>query len=66
MNKKTYLFISSSIFALVATLHLIRIFNQTPVMFGTWVVPMAVSWIGFIVAAFLSCLGFVLMTQETK
>jgi hypothetical protein len=64
MNKKTYFLISSVVFAIVAIIHLLRIINQFPVVVGTWVIPMAGSVIGLIVAGILSYCGFTLMCKE--
>ena len=55
MNRsKPFTWIAAAIFALVAILHLIRIFTHFQVVFGTHVIPMWASYVGFIVPAFLS------------
>jgi hypothetical protein len=64
MNKRTYFFISGLIFAIVAIVHLLRIIDQSPIIVGTWGVPMSVSVIGLIVAGILSYFGFTLMRKE--
>ena len=64
MNKKTYFLISGLVFAIVAVAHLLRIIYKSPVVLGTWVIPMSVSEIGFIVAGILSYCGFALVCKE--
>jgi uncharacterized integral membrane protein len=64
MNKKTYFLISGLVFAIVAAAHLLRIINQSPILFGTWVIPMTVSVLGLIIAGILSYCGFTLMCKE--
>lgn len=66
MNKHTYFLISGLVFAIVAMVHLLRVINQFPVVVGVWVIPMAVSVIGFIVAGILSYCGFTLMCKEKR
>jgi len=64
MNKRIYFLISGLVFAIVALVHLLRILNQIPVVFGTWDIPMAGSVIGLIVAGILSYCGFALVNKE--
>lgn len=66
MNKKTYFLISGLIFGVVAVTHLLRIINQLPVVIGNYVVPMAGSVIGLIVAGILSYFSFKFKCQENK
>ena len=63
-RQKTYFLISGLVFAIVAIVHLLRIINQSPVVVGTWAIPMAGSVIGLIVAGILSYCGFILMCKE--
>ena len=58
MNVKTYVVVSSVIFALVAVLHLVRIVGQWTVFIDGWQVPMWASVVGVAVAGFLSFAGF--------
>ena len=58
MDKKTFTLLAGVIFAIVALLHLLRIYMGWPVVIGNWTVPMWVSWIGFVVAAGLSYFAF--------
>ena len=51
MTQKNYCIISGVLFCLVALAHLLRIINGTSVHVDEYVVPMAVSWVGFIVPA---------------
>ena len=63
-NRQTYFLISGAVFGLVALGHLFRLVNHSPVLIGTWPVPMAGSWAGLIVAGLLSCWGFALKSKE--
>lgn len=57
MNKnelRVYLAISASVFAVVALLHLWRAVQQWDVVVGVIDVPIALSWIGCVVAGCLS------------
>jgi hypothetical protein len=58
MNQKNYCIVSGVLFCLVALAHLIRIVNGTSVHVDEYVVPMAVSWVGFIVPAALAFWAF--------
>ena len=60
MNNKRYFLISGGLFSIVALVHLLRIINQTPVIFGTWEVPMVISWAGLIITGALSFWAFIL------
>jgi hypothetical protein len=39
MDEKTFSLVAGIIFALVALLHLVRIFMEWPVMIGDWSIP---------------------------
>jgi hypothetical protein len=58
MNRKTYCLVAGAIFAVVALFHLVRIFEEWPVMIADWSVPKSVSWVALIVAGGLALLGF--------
>jgi len=53
-----YAAVSALIFALVALAHLVRIIKRWTVEIGPYEVPMAVSWVGLVVAALLAIWGF--------
>lgn len=63
MSEKTYLLISAAIFALVAVLHSIRLFNHWSVQIGAFAVPFWGSWLGLIIGALLSIWAFRLIGQ---
>jgi hypothetical protein len=44
MNRKTFSTVAGGIFALVALFHLIRIFEDWPVIIADWSVPKSLSW----------------------
>ena len=54
MSNQQYLLISGVLFALVSIAHLLRIIFGLSVYVDATVVPMAVSWIGFIVPGALA------------
>ncbi len=57
MDEKTFSIVAGIIFALVALLHLVRIYMGWPVVIGSWSVPMWVSWIALVVAGGLAFFG---------
>jgi hypothetical protein len=57
MDQKTFSVVAGAIFALVALVHLSRIYMGWPVVIGSWTLPMWVSWIGLVVAGGLSYFG---------
>ena len=52
------------IFAVVALFHLVRIFEEWPVIIGDWSVPKSVSWVALIVAGGLALLGLRLSARN--
>ncbi len=64
MDQKTFTLIAGVIFAVVALLHLLRVYAAWPVMIGGWTVPMWVSWSAFVVAGGLSYFGLRHLTQR--
>jgi hypothetical protein len=57
MDEKTFSLVAGIIFAVVALLHLVRIFMDWTVIIGDWSVPKSVSWVALIVAGGLAILG---------
>ena len=53
MNPRPYLYLSGSVFGLVALGHLLRVLNAWPLTCGPWQVPMALSWLGTLGPALL-------------
>lgn len=58
MSNQQYLLISGLIFALVAIAHLLRVVFGMSVQVDATAVPMAVSWIGFVVPGALAFWAF--------
>jgi hypothetical protein len=58
MDRKTYFMVAGIIFTLVALFHLVRIFEDWPVIIGDWSVPKSVSWVALIVAGGLALFAF--------
>jgi hypothetical protein len=64
MDAKTFSLVAGVIFAVVALLHLVRIFMQWTVVIGDWSVPKSVSWVALIVSGGLALLGLRLGQRE--
>ena len=64
MDQKTFSVVAGVIFALVALLHLLRIYMGWAVVIGSWTAPMWLSWIGLIVAGGLSYFGLRLAARN--
>jgi hypothetical protein len=64
MNDKSFHLIAGIIFALVAVLHVLRIYMGWPVVIGGWNAPMWVSWIGLVVAGGLAYFAFALTLKS--
>ena len=50
MKQGTFLLVTSSIFALIALLHALRLIYGWNVTIGEWTVPVWVSAVGFLIA----------------
>jgi len=64
MKQKTYFIIAAIIFLIVAILHLLRAISGLPLIFGVWELPLWLSWIAFIIAGFMSYVGFTLAGKK--
>jgi hypothetical protein len=64
MDQKQFSLVAGAIFAVVAVVHLLRIYLGWPVVIDNWLAPMWVSWIGVIIAGGLSYLGLRLATRH--
>ncbi|OGG80714.1 hypothetical protein A3A39_00090 [Candidatus Kaiserbacteria bacterium RIFCSPLOWO2_01_FULL_54_13] len=58
MDHKTYMKVSTSIFGLVALLHLARALLGWDAAIGGWEVPMWLSWVAVLGAGFLAYSGY--------
>jgi len=58
MSSHSYFLISGLLFTLVAIAHLLRLVLGMPVQVEGVAVPMAVSWVGFVVPAVLAYWAF--------
>jgi hypothetical protein len=66
MDQKTFSVVAGVVFALVALLHLVRIYMNWPVVVGLWSVPMWVSWVGLVVAGGLAFFGLRLSARDAR
>src|ERR1700737_2144198 len=64
MKQGAFLLVTSSIFALIALLHALRLLYGWSVTIGEWAVPVWVSALGFLIAGYLACQGFILKTKQ--
>jgi len=64
MDQRIFLLVAGVIFAVVALLHLLRIYMGWPIVIGSWTVPMWLSWIGLVVAGGLSYFGLSLAARR--
>ena len=63
MSEKNYILISAIVFALVALLHLVRLFTHWSFQIGAVTVPLWGSWLGLLIGATLSIWAFRLLSQ---
>ena len=54
MSSKPFTWIAATIFALIALLHIYRLFTHFQVILGSHVIPMWFSYVGIVIPAFLS------------
>ena len=66
MNWKTFSIVAGVIFAVVALLHLLRIYMGWPVVIGDWSAPMWVSWIALVVAGVLAIWGLAFAARVAR
>jgi hypothetical protein len=64
MDQKTFDLAAGLVFALVALLHVLRLYAGWPIVIGNWAVPLWFSWIGFVVAGALSYGGLRLAARN--
>ncbi len=64
MNDKLFHLIAGTIFALVALLHVLRIYMGWAVVVGGWNAPMWLSWIGLVVAGGLAYFALTLKNHR--
>ena len=64
MKPGAFLLVSSSIFAVIALLHALRLIYGWKVTMGEWIVPVWVSWVGLFIAGYLACQGFLLKSKQ--
>jgi hypothetical protein len=58
LKRDTYFTVVGLIFAVVAAFHLLRILNGWSAQIGSYIVPIWLSWVGFVVASYLSSISF--------
>jgi hypothetical protein len=63
MTPRVFVLVSSGLFALIAVVHALRLVYGWRVTLGEWAVPVWVSWVGLLIAGYLSYQGFVLKNK---
>jgi len=58
MPKRNYLSVVSFIFLVIAVLHVLRLLGSWEAVIGGTVIPIWVSWLAVLLAAFLAWQGF--------
>jgi hypothetical protein len=66
MNRGIFCIVAAVIFAIVALLHLLRVYMGWPVVIGDWSAPMWVSWIALVVAGVLAIWGLVFAARVAR
>ena len=66
MGQKTFSVVAGVVFAVVALLHLVRIYMNWTVVVGHWSIPRWVSWVGLIVAGGLAFFGLRLSARDAR
>jgi hypothetical protein len=64
MKQGAFLLVTSSIFALIALLHALRVVYGWNVTIGEWTVPVWVSAVGFLIAGYLAFQAFFLKRNQ--
>ena len=64
MKQGTFLLVTSSLFALIALLHALRLIYGWNVTIGEWTVPVWGSAVGFLIAGYLAYQGFQLRSRQ--
>jgi len=63
-SRQRYLVISASVFAVVASAHLVRAVQGWPITIGPWNVPVELSWLGAIATGALSAWAILLLRER--
>ncbi len=66
MTREVFCIVAGVIFAVVALLHLLRIYMDWPVVIADWSVPMWVSWIALVVAGILAIWGLAFAARVAR
>jgi uncharacterized membrane protein len=66
MAQRTFSLITAVLFFLIALLHAVRLLRGWQVTIEGAVVPIWISWIGLVIAAYLAYQGFLLSKTPTK
>ena len=66
MTQRTFSLVIAVLFSLVALLHAVRLLRGWQVTIDGAVMPVWISWLGLVIAAYLAYQGFLLSKRPTK
>ena len=66
MTHRTFSLVTAVLFSLMAVLHAVRLLRGWQVTVEGAVMPIWISWIGLVIAAYLAYQGFLLSKTPTK
>lgn len=66
MNKKTYYYSVSVIFAIIAVLHAVRIYSGWDAQIGDMMIPLWISWAAVLIAGYLAVRGWTLASESKR
>ena len=58
MDRQTYYYSVSAIFAVIALMHLLRIYNGWDAQIGDLMIPLWISWAALFIAGYLAVRGW--------
>ena len=64
MRHGAFLLVCSSLFTLIAVVHVLRLMYGWRVTLGEWTIPVWVSWVGLLIAGYLAYEGFRLTRKQ--
>ena len=66
MDSGKYLLVSSCVFGLAATMHLLRVIMGVSITFGSWALPVGGAVLSFVVLSLMRWQGLTLRQKEAE
>jgi hypothetical protein len=66
MTQRTFSLVTAGIFSLIALLHAVRLLRGWQLTIEGTIVPIWISWIGLVIAAYLAYEGFRLASRTNR